>query len=119
MNTERSFAAPRTFSDEHIEHWASVYLDPYNNRQLRALHVKFERFLLAPEVFLAALGRPRVIVTSCGLLPAQRDVQRRLDLMDKFVRAFRGEWLCADGRWVEKLKHHAYPRHRDRRTLKE
>ena|SRR6266508_3398410 len=87
----------------------------------------FETFLLAPERHLRRIERPRrVTVSSCGLLPAQRDVQRRLDLQEAFiemvdcaVRAIRGESHCADGRWTEKLKHRTWPRHRGRRTTKE
>jgi len=127
MNTERSFAAPRTFPDAYIEHWGCVYLEPRNNLLLRARVAMFETFLLAPERHLRRIERPRrVTVSSCGLLPAQRDVQRRLDLQEAFiemvdcaVRAIRGESHCADGRWTEKLKHRTWPRHRGRRTTKE
>ncbi len=123
MNAERSFAAPRTFTDAHIEFWAAVYLDP-RNKKLR--QVRFERFLRAPRAFVLALERPRIVITACGLLPAQRTVQRRLDLQDALiemaecaVRAMRGESHCADGRWTEKTRHHAWPRHRGRKVTKE
>jgi hypothetical protein len=114
---ERSFAAPRVFSDEHIERWAAVYLAPDNHRRLRARGVLFETFLAAPAEILAALDRPRFYLTSCGLLPAQRDVQRRIDteralleLADCAVRQMAPESHCADGRWTEKTRHHAYKR---------
>ena len=127
MNAERSFAAPRTFPDAYIEHWAAVYLDPRNQIRLHARLVRFETFLLAPERYLRRIERPRrIVVTSCGLLPAQREVQRRLDLQDALmemvdcaVRQFRGESHCADGRWTEKLTHRTWPRHRGRRITKE
>lgn len=127
MIAERSFAAPRIFSDAYIEHWASVYLDPRNCLRLRARLVMFETFLLAPEQYLRRIERPRrVVVTACGLLPAQRDVQRRLDLQDSLmemvdcaVRAIRGASHCANGRWTEKLTHHAWPPYRRRKPVKE
>jgi len=127
MNAERSFAAPRTFPDAYIEHWALVYLDPRNSLRLRARLVAFETFLLAPERHLRRIERPRrITVTSCGLLPAQRDVQRRLDLQDALinmadcaVRAIRGASHCADGRWTEKLKHHTWPRRQHWRKPRE
>jgi hypothetical protein len=125
MHTERSFVAPKTFPDAHIERWAPVFLAPENHPRLRARQVKFETFLLAPEVILAALVRPpRFTLTACGLLPAQAAVQRRVDLQEILiemaecaVRMIKGESHCANGAWTEKLKHHAWPRHRGRRTI--
>jgi len=124
MNSERSFAALKTFPDEYIERWGEVYLTPENNARLRARRVRFETFLLCPSEILAALVRPpRYTLTACGLLPAQRDVQRRIDLQDAViemaecaVRAIKSGSHCANGAWTEKLKHHAWPRHRGRRT---
>jgi len=124
MHAERSFAAPKTFTDEHIDRWAPVYLASENNARLHARKVKFETFLLCPSEILAALVRPpRYTLTACGLLPAQRAVQRRIDLQDALiemaecaVRAIKSGSHCANGAWTEKLKHHAWPRHRGRRT---
>ncbi len=124
MTAERSFAAPKTFTDEHIERWAPAYLAPENNARLRARHVRFEVFLLCPAEIIASLVRPpRYTLTADGLLPAQLAVQRRLDLQDalieiteRFMRAIKKGSHCANGAWTEKLKHHAWPRHRGRRT---
>lgn len=123
MSAERSFASRKTFSDEHIERWAPVFLAPENNPRLRKRHVDFEVFLLCPEEILAAIERPhRPIITSCGLLPAQREVQQRVDrersmteLAECAVRAMKPESHCADGRWTEKIRHHRYPRNQRRR----
>lgn len=116
---ERSFAAPRVFSDDWIEHWARVYLDPRANALLRARRVSFETFLIAPREILAAARRPTV-----GLLPAQRDVRRRIDLAcavasaeymhERFIE-LHGCFVRA-GAALEKLKHHAWPRRRGRKT---
>lgn len=131
MSAERSFASPKTFSDEHIERWAPVFLAPENRARLRLREVRFETFLLCPEgimtaikteEILLAIERQRVIVTSCGLLPAQRDVQRRIDLEHAMtelaecaVREMQAESHCADGRWTAKIRHHRFPRSQRRR----
>lgn len=118
LNDERSAAAPRTFPDAWIEHWAPVYAEPHNNRRLRARRVSFETFLVAPVEILAALDNPRVIVARAGLLPAQREIQIREDTKAALVELVRHaiELLeregarCSNGRYVEKLRHHTYPR---------
>ncbi len=116
QNTERSFAAPRTFADECIEHWAAVYLA---NSQLARRGVLFETFLLAPVEILAACGRPAIRVSRCGLLPAQQDARKRADLEaalqelgERAIDALAAEAHCANGAWTEKLKHRAWPKHR-------
>jgi len=118
---ERQVTGP-IWPDEHIERWAAVYLEPEANRALRARGVRFETFLRAPVEILAALRRPRVFVSPAGLLPAQLLVRQRGDLeralaelADTAVRMVAAESHCANGRVVEKLRHHAHPRsgHRD------
>lgn len=118
-NTERSFAAVRTFTDEHIERWAPVY---FANPQLRARGVLFETFLMAPAEILAACGRPAMTVARCGLLPAQRAVRLRADteaalqeLGERTLAALAAESHCANGVWCEKLRHHAWARRRTER----
>ncbi len=113
---ERSFAARRTFPDEHIERWGAVYLA---NPQLRARGVLFETFLLAPVEILSACARPAVAVSSCGLLPRQIDVRRRADeetalqeMAESAIAALAAESHCANGAWTEKLRHRAWPKHR-------
>lgn len=117
---ERSFAGP-IWPDAHIEAWAAIYLEPEMNRKLRARSVRFETFLRAPVEILAALRRPRPYHVS-GLLPAQRNVQARVDLeraciaiAEAAAARVAAESHCANGRTVEKLRHHAHPRngHRD------
>ncbi len=123
MNTERSFAALRTFSDAHIEHWAAIYQQPDLNRVLRGRRVCFETFLLAPEAILAAIGRPTIIVSRCGLLPAQRQARMKADLESALIalarcaieQLERERACCRNGRFVEKLRHRAWPRHADKR----
>lgn len=115
---ERPFAGP-TWPDAYIETWAAVYLHPETNRALRGRGVRFETFLRAPFEILAALKRPRVIVCAAGLLPAQRLMQQRCDLeralqalAEAAVLQIAAEAYCANGRVVEKLRHHTHPRSR-------
>lgn len=115
---ERQVTGP-TWPDEYIERWAAVYLDPETNRVLRGRGVRFETFLRAPVEILAAVHKARVFVCPAGLLPAQRDVQARVDLehalaalADAALKQIAAEAHCANGRVVEKLRHHAHPRSR-------
>lgn len=112
---ERQVTGP-TWPDEYIERWAAVYLEHATNRQLRGRGVRFETFLRAPVEILAALRRP-VRFTYCGLLPSQRDVQERLRfetaleaIAEAALEYVAGESHCANGRVVEKLRHHAHKR---------
>ncbi len=112
FNSERSFAAPRTFTDEHIEYWACVYLA---NPQIAQRGVRLETFLLAPAEILAAAARPAMIVTRHGLLVRQLRVRQRADfetalqeLGECALRALAAESHCANGVWCEKLRHHAW-----------
>ncbi len=124
QNTERSFAAPCTFSDDHIERWGEVYLA---NPQVRARGVWFETFLLAPERTLAECAAPVIEVHACGLLPAQRAVRDHADtqaalveLGERALAALAAEAHCANGVWVEKLRHHAWAHRRPmKRKLRE
>ena len=122
---ERSVVARRTFADEHVEFWGEVYLA---NPFVRDAGVLFETFLLAPVEILLALAQRR---GAPGLLPAQRLVragiertivrESALDAWDA-IAALDGDGMhCANGRWIEKLKHHAWPRKSRYRgyTLKE
>lgn len=113
---ERPFTGP-TWPDAYIEFWAGIYLEPQTNRALRGRGVRFETFLRAPVEILAALQRPRAIVSYCGLLPAQRHVRERADLQaallviaEVALAHVDAESHCANGRVVEKLRHHAHPR---------
>ena len=123
-SAERSFAAMRTFTDEHIERWAPVYLA---NPHLARRGVRFETFLLAPAEILAACSRPVMIVPRCGLLQEQLDVRKRVDLEtalqemgERAIDALAAECHCANGTWTEKLRHHAWTaRRRAKRKLLE
>lgn len=114
---ERSFAAPRTYTNEHIEEWAAVYLA---NPHLYRSGVLFERFLYAPAAILAAYARPAMTVSHCGLLQEQLDVRERVDdeaaLRDRYERAVAA--LAANGLFrvtdfgIVKPRHLALPRRR-------
>ncbi len=111
-NYERSVTAPRTFADEHIARWADVYLA---NPQLARRGVLFETFLLAPAEILAATAGPAISISRRGLLEAQLDARRRIDLDaalhelgERAIRALAAESHCANGTWCEKLRHHAW-----------
>ena len=122
-DTERSFAAFRTFADEHIERWALVYLA---NPHVARRGVLFETFLLAPEEILAACSiQPAMIVCRQGLLKSQRDAQARIDLDaalvelgERAIATLAAESHCSNGVWVEKLKHSAWPRYKGWRNRK-
>ena len=112
-------AAPAIHDDDWIDRWAEVYLDAHINRVMRAHRVRFETFLLAPEVILATVQNPRAFPERVGLLPAQRAVQERLDrewaINDLTDRAFKaleeqGAFCSSNGRMTQKLRHKAHPR---------
>jgi hypothetical protein len=113
QSAERSFAARRTFADEHIERWAPAYLaNPYIARR----GVLFETFLFAPAEILAACAPPAMTVSRRGLLQPQLDVRRRIELEaalqelgERAIAALAAESHCANGVWTEKLKHHTWP----------
>jgi hypothetical protein len=123
-NYERSFAARRTFVDEHIERWAPVFLA---NPHLARRGVLFEIFLLAPAEILAACARPAMAVSRRGLLQRQLEARGRADyeaalqeLNERAIRALAAESRCANGVWCEKLRHHAWAaRRRANRKLVE
>lgn len=131
-NYERSFAALRTFTDEHIERWGEVYLV---NPQVRARGVLFETFLLAPVEILAACAEQELFVPArrggktrfYELLPEQRAVRLRADtqaaleeLGERALATLAREAHCANGAWCEKLRHHAWSaRRRAKRKLME
>lgn len=111
---ERQVTGP-IWPDAHIEAWAAVYLKPEINRALRACGMRFETFLRAPVEILAAVARPRSYPWDAGLLTAQRRVQERLDIECALLEmgyaiTVAAESHCANGRVVEKLRHHAHPR---------
>lgn len=113
---ERHVTGP-IWPDEYIERWAAVYLEPETNRLLRARSVRFETFLRAPVEILYAIRRWREFDSPAGLLPAQRRVRERLDssasieeIAEAALDYVAAEAHCANGRVVEKLRHHAHPR---------
>ncbi len=124
-NYERSFAALRTFADEHIERWGVVYRA---NPHIARRGVLFETFLLAPAEILAACSSPPVMIVSrLGLMPRQRAAQRHIDrdaalqeMGERAIAALAAEAHCANGTWCEKLRHHAWAaRRRTYRKLME
>ncbi len=114
MSTERSFAAPVILADEVLEQLGRLYLA---NPHLRARGVLFETFLQAPAEILRACGRPYLILSRRGLLPSQQTAQQRLDfdraiqdIARRAIAALPPGCRCADGVWMEKLRHRAHPR---------
>lgn len=84
---------------------------------VRARGVWFETFLLAPTEILAACARPAIAVHACGLLPGQLDARDRAEIKaaieelgEAALASIAAEAHCANGMWVEKLRHHAWPR---------
>jgi len=109
-NFERPVTGP-TYSDEHLDFWGAIYLA---NPQVRARGVLFNTFLVAPMQILRACATPGVRVTSCSLARhgyTKGDEAAVLTIAEATIRHL--EWggaRCENGRWVEKLKHHAHPR---------
>ena len=95
---------PFLLSDAELEYWARVYLGA---PQLRRRGIAFEDFLRAsPEV--------REDVRRA----LQLAVRARVDDLDRHVAVLaagaiealeRGGACCANGRYIEKLRHHRHP----------
>lgn len=103
--------APFILPDEQLEHWARVYLAmPWLCRR----GITFERFLSATPQVRESGSLPALVVRS-----RLDELARQLADMAARHRSFlddleRGGASCANGRMVERLKHHRYPRsHRD------
>lgn len=111
---ERSVAAPRTYSDEYIEFWGGAYLA---NPFVHEAGVLFETFLEYPIEILLAFAQK---CGTPGLIPAQRLAIARVNRTEvrpytadelKFIAALERDGAsCANGRWIEKMKHHAWPK---------
>lgn len=111
------------YSDEYLEHWGRFYLA---NPPLRRAGVLFATFLEAPGEILFALAHQaqcQAAARQPQLLPAQREVQRREDFrlpsprIERAIAQLEREGAsCANGRMVEKLKHHTFPRRPRRRV---
>ena len=118
LSGERSITAPAIHADAWIEFWAPVFMEPHNRRRLWARGVSFEAFLAAPHYHLEVIDAFTRCEIAPGLLPEQRETQRRADLAryvahltELALRAVREDARCSNGAWVEKWRHHAYPRH--------
>lgn len=122
---------PLVMSDEEIEFWGGVYLA---NPTLSMLGFTFEAFLTEPRRILPAAEFSAIFSLTeffdrLPLLPAQRAVRERLDAQDagqiELALGVSESRLTADspvvqgGALVEKMKHHAHPRHAARRELEE
>ena len=114
-NFERPVTGP-TYSAEHIEFWGGIYLA---NPRVRAHGVLFSTFLMAPMQILRACATPGVRISSCDHARhgyTRRDEAVLLSIAEAAIRHLEQTGArCENGRWVEKLKHHAHPRsnHRD------
>ena len=113
--------------DVVIDYWGDIFLD---NPRLRGAGIDFETFLQAPARILAAVIAAPIAPERIGLLPVQRAVRRRIDFAaeaEQIPLALEHTLVAlecdgarvSDGRWVEKLRHNAYPRHAPKRTVLE
>lgn len=111
LNEHRSVHAPFTVPDEQLEFWGRVFLA---NPRLRARGVSFEQFVRTPWWYLVGPRVPVVISLHGRLKPSTRAAF--LELAERAVEMLeRDGAACANGRFVEKLRHHRHPRgaHRD------
>jgi hypothetical protein len=86
----------------------------------------FEAFLLKPEKTLTDYARPLMTISRAGLLQKQLDARRRADLDaalqemgERAIRALAADSRCANGVWIEKLRHHTWRTERwaNRKTM--
>lgn len=131
-----------TYSDEHIEHCARLYMD---NPVIREKGVLFFTFLAFPEEVMRAVAGGSAMPLPADAeyyppLPAQREVRAQLEFeerreelraeIDELIRAEVGvraqmrdlermlaqrRMRVADGFVIEPLHHHTWPKHQQRR----
>lgn len=112
-------------SDEHLDFWGALFVD--NN--LYAEGITFETFVQVPYQILNAIAQRRAnhyadTEAFQPLLPAQARLQRKLDLQAPLGRVAQLEAeldkqpgiVNRNGTWIERLRHHAWPRNSDRRV---
>jgi len=117
-------AAPFIITDEQLDYWAGVFLA---NPGIRARGVLFETFLIAPVQIIAAIAAAPVPPARAGLLIGQRRAQAAADFQTSVQQvvqrlgreAERSSTGVADGRLVERLRHHRYPRNPMRTRVRE
>lgn len=134
--TQRRFeaaasAAPLIMPDEVLEFWGEVYIA---NPVMAQIGISFEAFLAQPARILPAASFTAVILLTeyfdrLPLLPAQRAVRDRLEAADagqmelalgaSEARLKAASPTVRGGALVEKLRHHVWPRHPDRRFARE
>lgn len=109
---ERPVSGP-VYDDAYIEHWGEVYLA---HPQIRERGVLFVTFLAHPVAVLRAINHSALRLTDCTRRVGERDP--RLDetfyaLAEAAIRQLEREGAsCANGRFVERLKHRMWPRSR-------
>lgn len=122
--------APLIMSDERLDFLGDLYLE---NPRLSLAGISFEMFLADPRPFLgmqiAGILSADEAVAFLRLLPRQRAVRDRLDAagvgqMELALGVSEAKLKPAspvirDGALVEKLRHHIWPRHQDRRFARE
>ena len=107
LNEHRSTHAPFTVSDELLEFWGAVFL---LNPRLRAQGVSFEQFVRAPALYLVGArvivlrARPKAATTRAARAADVEGCERAVELLEREGAA------SANGRMVEKLRHHRHPR---------
>lgn len=125
--SDRAAPAP-TYSDEHIERCARLYLD---NPVIRLRGILFETFLSVPGEIMRAIADGMSSPVPDGeeylpLLPPQISVRARLDreardreidaqlaALERLIAAKR--MRVSDGCAIESLHHRVWPRHQARR----
>jgi hypothetical protein len=106
LNEHRSVHAPFTISDDALEFWGKLYLA---NPSVRARGVSFEQFVRMPWWYLVGARATVAISVRGRLRPATRSAL--LELAEHAIAALeRDGAACANGRFVEKLRHHRHPR---------
>jgi len=109
---ERECSAVRTYTDAQIDYWGEVFTA---NPQIARRGVLFEVFLFNPPMYLGPNPAVSVFVRD-GLLQEQRAVRRSIDqesalqeMAERAIEALAAESRCTNGKWIEKLRHHAWP----------
>ncbi len=103
------------FTDEYIEHWGEVYT---TTPAIHRRGIRFEVFLQDPHSVLRHLAGDAGAREFLPLLPEQHAVMRRekrREALDEAAAELESaldrynEIRCRNGRFIEPLRHHAFP----------
>ncbi len=102
----------RVLTDEYLDYWGAVFIE----RDLfHTYGVRFETFVLMPEEIIEAVAQIDLERGHSPLLPRQaqamhedvfRSFEQRTEALLPRAAELHGQ------RWIEKLRHHCYPRSR-------